>query len=104
MAKIPKNLSDKDMLKGWQDDESAEALFLSSPAGKETARTRPSAPKREEKRDRVAYITPDVVDSLEKALLELKVSLYREGIVDFKMNVCRKGNDIILSPVETGAK
>jgi hypothetical protein len=53
---------------------------------------------------RIAYLTQDVIDKIGKLLLELKVDLYKEGIVDYRMNVHREGKNIILSPVEHKTK
>ena len=43
-------------------------------------------------------LSPEVSDALEKMLLEVKLALYREGVVDYRLTVRREGKKIILSP------
>jgi len=98
MAKIPKNLSDKDMLKGFKEEKTLEDLFIEADAKEQKKQQQKKAVAHEV--IEIAYLTPDIVDKLGKMLLELKLSLYQEGVVDYSMTIRREGNDIILSPKE----
>ena len=40
---------------------------------------------------------PELQEKVGKALLELKVELYKDGIVDFDVKVMRQGKEIILT-------
>ena len=100
MAKIPKNLSDKDMFKGWKEEPTVEQQFLDA-AAKEDAKSGRAARDAHPGADiRIAYLTPDVIDTLGKLLLELKVELYKDGVVDYRIDVRREGRKIVLEPKE----
>jgi hypothetical protein len=94
MSKIPKDLSDKEMLKGWADEASVEDQFRRAEAA-EKARRRREEPVTDLA---IAYLTPDIVASLGRELLALKLQLATEGVPHFKMKIRRDGHDIILSP------
>jgi len=98
MAKIPKNLTDKDMFKGFKEEKSLEDLFLE--ADEKEAKVKQQKKAAAHEVIEIAYLTPDIVDKLGKMLLELKLSLFKEGIVDYTMSIRREGNNIILSPKE----
>ncbi len=99
MAKIPKNLADKDMFQGYQEEETLESAFLKAEAVED--RRRRQRNQSEPKVDlSIAYLTPDIVERLGKELLALKMELYREGITAFSMKIKREGKKIILEPVE----
>lgn len=91
MAKIPKNLTDKDMFKNYVEEKSIEDIFTEGEKAKN--------PVKEKKEDiKIAYLTPDIIEKLGKMLLELKLDLYKDGIVDYNIKVERDGNKIVLSP------
>lgn len=96
MAKIPKNLSDKSMFGDYQEQITFENDIFSE----ETAVPRPVKP---EKREKVPYASEffsiELQEKVGKLLLEIKVELYKEGIVDFDIKVARKGKEIVLTPV-----
>lgn len=100
MAKIPKNLSDKDMLKGFVEEPTLEDVFLA----KEKAAEKKSVGENPASNINIAYLTPDIVEKLGKLLLELKVKLYDAGIVDYRIEPKLEGKQIILVPVETDRK
>lgn len=100
MSKIPKNLSDKDMLKNFVEEPTLESMFMEAGEKMEKKVAKRAADEHPGKDIRIAYLTQDVIDKIGKLLLELKVDLYKEGIVDYRMNVHREGKNIILSPVE----
>ncbi len=98
MAKIPRNLSDKDMFKGWKEEPTVEQQMLDAEAKEDARRGRAARDARPGADIRIAYLTPDVIDTLGKLLLELKVELYKEGIVDYRIAARREGNTIVLTP------
>lgn len=100
MAKIPKNLSDKDMLKNFVEEPTLEDVFLA----REKVTEKKSVQEGPASNINIAYLTPDIVKKLGKLLLELKVKLYDAGIVDYRIEPRLEGKQIILVPVETGRK
>lgn len=100
MAKIPKNLSDKDMLKNFVEEPTLEEMFLAKEKADEKKRLRENPASN----INIAYLTPDIIEKLGKLLLELKVKLYDAGIVDYRIEPRLEGKQIILVPVETGKK
>ena len=92
MSKIPKNLSDKDMLKDYVEEKSLEEQLMEKEA---------QSRKKDKSDDfipAVSYLTPDIVRELAGQLMTLKMQLAQEGVEHYKMNIRRDGHDIILSP------
>lgn len=85
MAKIPKNLSDSDMMTKWEKEIKKEET---SPIGQA-----PAVQPRYES----GFLTPELTQAVGKALLDLKVKLYKEGIVDYNIKVKQEGNQVILT-------
>lgn len=100
MAKIPKNLSDKSMMGNYTEQITFENDIF---AEEEVAR-----PVKAEKKASVAYVseffTPELQEKVGKALLELKVELYKQGIVDFDIKVARQDKQVILTAVASKAQ
>ena len=98
MGKIPKNLSDKDMFKGWQEEPTLEETMLKAAEPKQATRLPAKrAPKTESREGAYqTYLSQDAIDTMEKLLLEIKVDLYKQGISDYHINVRRDGNTILL--------
>ena len=94
MAKIPKNLADKDMFHGYQEKETIESVFLQN--DREPAVRKPVKPAKEN--IQLSCLTPDLQEKIGKLLLELKLDLYKEGIVDYRIKVKKEGGKIILLP------
>lgn len=98
MAKIPKNLDDKAMFAGVKEEQTFETMFF---AEEETE----AKPKAKEKEDlAAAYFTPELREKLGKALLELKLDLYKEGLVDYEIKLSRQGHAIVLTAAEKRKK
>lgn len=96
--KIRRNLSDVEMFQGYKE----VATFENTPAEEEPAapvkrRTEPAA-KAED--INTAFLTPQLQEQIGKALLELKLQLYKEGVVDYQIKVSRAGRQISLTAVE----
>ncbi|MFA6850127.1 MAG: hypothetical protein WCS30_07210 [Selenomonadaceae bacterium] len=98
MTKIPKDLADKDMFKDYKEDKTVESMFL---ALEEKVDRQPGPKKRSEREKlQLAYLTPVLQEKLGKALLDLKMVLYKEGIVEYDIKVKRDGQKIVLLPIE----
>jgi len=95
MAKIPKNLSDNDMLSVWDKKAQAESREEAEKVSVKDA-AKPSYES--------GFLTPELQQSIGKAMLELKVKLYKEGIVDYNMKVKQEGNQIVLTAVPRKVK
>jgi len=96
MAKIPKNLSDKSMIGTYTE----QITFENDIFTEEIVTTRPV---KSEKKVSVAYVseffTPEIQEKVGKALLEVKVELYKQGIVDFDIKVARQDKQVVLTVV-----
>lgn len=98
MAKIPKNLSDKAMVEGFVEPESFERIFLSSQETvEEPVKLRKSGAVKESLEQ--SFVSPELAGEIGKALMELKLDLYKEGIVDYRIKVSRQARSIVLTPV-----
>ncbi|MBC8015991.1 MAG: hypothetical protein H7X79_09645 [Sporomusaceae bacterium] len=96
MAKIPKNLSDKSMIGNFKE----EITFENDIFAEEIVKPRAIKPEKKEKSGYVSeFFTPELQEKVGKLLLELKVELYKEGIVDFDIKVTRQNKQIILTAV-----
>jgi len=107
MPKIPRNLSDKDMFKGWQEEPTIEETMLQ--AAEPIQSTRPQLrcmPQKGEKREGTyqTYLSQDAIDTMEKFLLEIKLDFFKQGISDYHVNVRREGNTILLEHVPAEGK
>ncbi|WP_196594457.1 hypothetical protein [Pectinatus sottacetonis] len=95
MNKIPKNLSDKDMFKEYKEEKKNRSLFdIANEFDKHMSRENKNNVQQDQ-----GYINKELADRLEKELLKLKLDLYKEDIVDYKIKVHREGKNIILTPV-----
>jgi len=101
MAKIPKNLSDKSMLGNYKEEITFENDFY--PEEEVTAK-----PLKVAKKDKPSFgsefFTTELQEKIGKILLELKVELYKEGIVDFDIKVARQDKQVILTAVPSKKK
>lgn len=100
MAKIKKNLSDSEMLKGWQEQPTFETEIVDEPVQLSVK------PAKKAPADDInsAYFTPELQASIGKALLELKLNLYKQGIVDYQIKVSCQDNQVILAAVPAKVK
>ena len=96
MAKIPKNRSDKDMMQGYEEEETlAEVLLKKERQAEERARAEAAQePPADLAR---AGLTSAQTEELGKALLELKLALAQEGVQHYKLKVQRKGRQVIIT-------
>lgn len=100
MSKIKKNLSDSEMFKGWHEQPTFETEINDEPV-----RPAVKAVKKEPAEDiNSAYFTPELKEAVGKALLELKLNLYKEGTVDYQIKVSCQGNQVLLTAVPSKVK
>ena len=97
MAKIPKNRSDKDMMQGFEEEETlAEVLLRKERQTEERARA--SAVQEEPPADLArAGLSSAQVDELGRVLMELKLMLAQEGVQHYKLKIQRKGRQVIIT-------
>jgi hypothetical protein len=99
---IRKNLSDADMMVNYKEEATFENIPLEdSPTGKNEKRSVSPAKQEDIK---TAFFTPELQERVGKALLELKLELYKEGIVDYDVKVSRQGRQVILTAAPVNKK
>lgn len=77
-----------------------EITFENDIFTEEVAAPKPVKPEKKGKGGYVSeFFTPELQEKVGKLLLELKVELYKEGIVDFDIKVARQDKQIILTAV-----
>lgn len=101
MAKIPKNRQDSEMASNFKEQISFENITDDDeqPAAK-PAKAKPAQSAY------ATFITPELEEDLGKALLTLKLNLYKEGIVDYSLKVSCEANQVVLkaAPLKKQAK
>lgn len=102
MAKIPKGLADKDMFAGVKEVETFETMVFKE----EDPVPRPKVKAKEKEKEDLAtaFLTKELQEKIGKALLELKLDLYKEGLVEYDIKVVREGKQIILSAAAAKSK
>ena len=99
MSKIPKGLSDKAMIRGFEEEATLEDCFLAHEAREEEKRRR--AVREKEADLSRAALTPELLDRLGKELLQLKLDLFAEGVRNYRIDIKRESTTIMLAPKET---
>ena len=96
MAKIPKNRSDKDMMQGFEEEETlADVLLKKERQAEEHARAQAAhEPPADLAR---AGLSSAQADELGRALMELKLSLAQEGVQHYRLKIQRKGRQVIIT-------
>ena len=94
MGKIQKNRNDAEMFVNWHEDSSFEnaADGVNEPSSIQL-------PSKAEDKGLQSFFTTELQEAIGKALLTLKVNLYKLGIVDFKLQTAVKDHQIILTAV-----
>ncbi|MDY6269646.1 MAG: hypothetical protein SPL39_11965 [Selenomonadaceae bacterium] len=100
MSKIPKNLTDKDMLKNWVEEATVEDKFLEAEKAMDKKRRERAGiePPAELAR---AGLTRQLTEELGKALTELKMQLAFKGAKDITYKVKNDGTKIVITPKYT---
>lgn len=99
MAKIPKNLSDKVMVAGFKEEKNFEHMFLVAEEEETFVKPKPKGTNKEKENLSTAFFTKELQEKIGKALLELKLELYKDGMIDYDIKVAREGKQIVLSAV-----
>ena len=96
MPKIPKNLTDKDMVKNYVEEQTIEDQLLKAAkkAEKLEAAAKLEAPPAPLAR---AGFTPELTDQLGKALMALKLELANAGVTGYNFKIKRDGETITLT-------
>jgi hypothetical protein len=97
MGKIKKNLSDTDMFANWIEKPTFENSVLP-----EEVPVRPLVKpvgKEQPKEFNSSFFTPELQEQVGKALLEIKMKLYKQGIVDYKIKVTHNDNQVVLTAI-----
>lgn len=97
MSKIPKGLTDKDMMQNYVEEVSLEDKFIEAEKIADKKRQEQAGIEPPAKLGQAGF-TPQLTEELGKALLQLKMELYREGIKNFSYKIKRDGENIILMP------
>lgn len=100
MAKIPKGLTDAQMTAGMEE----ELTFENGAYQDEKTEKKKIRSKKKDDNMVLDFITPTLAEKLGRQLLELKLALYQEGIVDYRFRVERQGHAIVMTAVETKPK
>ena len=100
MSKIPKNLTDKDMLKNWVEEETVEDKFLRAEKIEDKKRRERAGIEPPAERAR-AGLTRQLTEELGKALTELKMQLSLKGAKDITYKVKNDGTKIVITPKYT---
>jgi hypothetical protein len=100
MSKIPKNLTDKDMLKNWVEEETVEDKFLRAEKIEDKKR-RERAGIEPPAELACAGLTRQLTEELGKALTELKMQLTLKGAKDITYKVKNDGTKIVIAPKYT---
>ena len=96
MAKIPKNRSDKDMMQGFEEEETLAEVLLKRER-QEEERTRLQAAQEPPADLARAGLSSAQVDELGRALMELKLSLAQEGVQHYRLKIQRKGRQVVIT-------
>ena len=99
MPKIPKGLTDKDMVKNYIEEETIEQQLLNAAKKAEKMRLiaeaeAPPAPLAK------AGFTPELTDKLGRELLALKIELSNAGVKSYNFKIKRDGERITLTVVD----
>lgn len=95
MAKIPKNRQDSEMVGNLAEQVSFEHLS----DGTASATAAKAAKKEAPKPAYAEFFTPELQEDVGKALLTLKLNLYKQGVVDYVLKVACEGNQVVLKAV-----
>lgn len=102
MAKfqIKKNLSDSDMMAGFKQKVTFENTFQEE----EPVKPAKPAAKNQSQDFHSSFFTPEIQEKVGRALLDVKMELFKQGVVDFDIKVAREGTKVILTAVPAKAK
>ena len=99
--KIKKNLSDADMFRGMEEEESFETAVLSDDSRRIKPRKNSSAIKKEAE---AMLLPPEAIEKLNRCLLEASMEWLKDKGGDVDWKVVRDGTSIILKPAPAKKK
>lgn len=94
-AKIPRDLTDKDMVKDFVEEETVEAKLERAAKAQEERRKAEAVTEPPVNLARAA-LTPALLEELGKALTQLKMELALSGVQDYTFKIKREGQNILL--------
>ena len=97
MSKIPKGLTDKDMFQNYVEEATLEETFIKAEKAAEQKRRERAGIEPPAQLGKAGF-TPELTEELGKALLQLKMELFREGIQKYSFKIKRDGENIVLVP------
>ena len=96
MSKIPKGLTDKDMVKNYVEEQTIEDKLMA--AEQESERIRAAQQLREPPKPLAqAGFTAELADKLGRELLALKMELMASGVKNYGFKIKRDGEKITLT-------
>lgn len=99
--KIKKNLSDADMFRGMEEEESFETAVLSDDSRRIKPRKNSSAIKKEAE---AMLLPPEAIEKLNRCLLEASMEWLKDKGGDVDWKVVRDGTSIIIKPAPAKKK
>ena len=96
-AKIPRDLSDKEMLKNFVEEDTLETKFVKAEKAQEKKRKEKAEAAPLANLNRAGF-TPALTDELGRALTQLKMELALQGITSYGFKVKKEGQKIVLEP------
>lgn len=99
MAKIPKNRQDSEMVGNLAEQVSFEHLSDGMASAPAVPAAKAAAKKEAPKPAYAEFFTPELQEDVGKALLTLKLNLYKQGVVDYVLKVACEGNQVVLKAV-----
>ena len=99
--KIKKNLSDADMFRGMEEEESFETALLSDDSRRVKLRKNSSSIKKEAE---AMMLPPGAIEKLNRCLLEVSMEWLKDKGGDVDWKVVREGTSIIIKPAPAKKK
>lgn len=99
--KIKRNLSDADMFRGMEEEESFETAILTDDSRVKKIRKNSSAIKKEAE---AMMLPPDAIEKLNRCLLEVSMEWLKDKGGDVDWKVVRDGTSIIIKPAPAKKK
>ena len=99
MSKIPRGLTDKDMIKNYVEEETIEQQLLNAAKKAEKLRAIAEAEAPPPQLAKAGF-TPELTDKLGKELLALRIELSNAGVKSYNFKIKRDGERITLTVVD----
>lgn len=96
MAKIPRGLTDKDMVKNYVEEETIESQLLTAAKRAEKMRLVEEAEAPPEPLAKAGF-TKELTEKLGMELLALKIELSNSGVKSYNLKIKRDGEKITLT-------